>query len=85
MSGNPLQASMPAGTHSQAAPTDAHVAQNRRELVREISSKWGKFSEDDLAKLKDNDDLTQQVADTYGIPRNDAARDVVALLKGRVL
>jgi hypothetical protein len=85
MSGKPMQASTPAETHSQAAPTDAHIAQNRRELVREISSTWGKFSEDDLAALKDNDDLTQQVADKYGIPREDAARDVAALLKGRVL
>lgn len=83
MSGKPMQAGAPAETNSRA--TDAARAQDKRVLLREISSKWGKFSEDDLANLRDNDDLAQQLADKYGIPRNDAVRDVAAMMNGRAL
>ncbi len=49
----------------------------------DIKAKWDKFSDQDLASLKNKDELVNQVATKYGLERNLAQKDVDSLLKGR--
>jgi hypothetical protein len=51
--------------------------------LKEICSKWSKFSEQDVAALKGKADLVSQVVTKYGIPQVQAQSEVDALLKGR--
>ena len=57
--------------------------ENRKIIVNELCAKRGKFSEQDLAALKGKDDLASQVQTRYGLNKEQALRDVDALLKGR--
>jgi uncharacterized protein YjbJ (UPF0337 family) len=57
--------------------------ENRKITVSELRTKWGKFSEQELSALKDKDDLVSQVQSRYGLNKEQALRDVDALLKGR--
>jgi hypothetical protein len=59
------------------------TAEARQIVLKEIGTKWGKFSEHDLSVLKGNDDLVNQVVAKYGLEKVQAQRDVDALLKGR--
>jgi hypothetical protein len=52
-------------------------------VLREICSKWSKFSEQDLAAMKGKADLVSQVVTKYGLPQIQAQTEVDALLKGR--
>lgn len=52
-------------------------------VLKEICSKWSKFSEHDLSALKSKADLVSQVVAKYGIPQVQAQSEVDALLKGR--
>jgi uncharacterized protein YjbJ (UPF0337 family) len=60
-----------------------NAPENRKIIVNELRAKWGKFSEQDLAALKGKDDLVSQVQTRYGLNKEQALRDVDALLKGR--
>ena len=51
----------------------------------EIQQKWGKFSAQEIAALKDNDDLVTQVQAKYALDQAQAQRDVDAFAKGRQL
>jgi hypothetical protein len=55
----------------------------KQTVCNEIRSKWGKFSDQELSALKDNDDLVTQRAAKYGLDKAQAQRDVDALMKGR--
>ena len=69
---------------SNASHGKAGTAAETKEIVfGEIRTRWGKFSEDDLSALKDNNDLVTQLAAKYGIENTPAQRDVDALLNGR--
>ena len=59
------------------------TAENRQIVLTEIRAKWGKFSEQDLASLKGNDDFVTQLAAKYSLEKGQAQRDVDALMKGR--
>jgi len=59
------------------------TAETKQIVLKEIGSKWGKFSELDLSALKGNDDLVTQVLAKYGLEKAQAQRDVDALPKGR--
>ena len=59
------------------------TAETKKIVLKEIGSKWGKFSEQDLSALKGKDDLVNQVVAKYGLEKVQAQRDVDALLKGR--
>ncbi len=59
------------------------TAETKQIVLKEIGSKWGKFSELDLSALKGNDDLVTQVVAKYGLEKAQAQRDVDALPKGR--
>ena len=51
----------------------------------EIQQKWGKFTAQEIAELKDRDDLVAQVQAKYSIDKIQAQRDVDAFAKGRQL
>jgi hypothetical protein len=59
------------------------AAETRQVVLKEITAKWGKFSEQDLSGLKGRDDLVAQLAAKYSLENGQAQRDVDALLKGR--
>lgn len=66
-----------------ASNTNAATAEAKQIILKEIGSKWGKFSEQELSALKDRDDLVTQVVAKYGLEKSQAQRDVDALMKGR--
>ena len=53
------------------------------DILKDISAKWGKFSEDELGALKDKDDLVTQIVAKYSLDKAQALRDVDMVLKGR--
>jgi hypothetical protein len=68
----------------RAAGAKAETATETRQTVfKEITAKWGKFSEQDLSGLKGKDALVTQLAAKYSLEQGQAQRDVDALLKGR--
>jgi hypothetical protein len=67
-----------ASTAKAATPTET-----RQIVLKEVGAKWGKFSEQDLAALKNKDDLVTQVVAKYSLEKGQAQRDVDILLKGR--
>jgi hypothetical protein len=69
---------------SKTTQGKAGTATETKEIVfNEIRTTWGKFSDEDLFALKDNNDLVRQLAAKYGIESAQAQRDVDALLNGR--
>ena len=66
----------PAG---QSAPT------NSTGMRSEIQQKWGKFSAEEVAALKDKDDLVARVQSKYQLEKGQAQRDVDSFAKGRQL
>jgi hypothetical protein len=75
-------ASSNAASNTNAA-TGQSTAEAKQIILKEIGSKWGKFSEQELSALKDRDDLVTQVVAKYGLEKSQAQRDVDALMKGR--
>ena len=75
-------ASSNAASNTNAA-TGQSTAEAKQIILKEIGSKWGKFSEQELSALKDRDDLVSQVVAKYGLEKSQAQRDVDALMKGR--
>jgi hypothetical protein len=69
-----------ASTAKAATPAEA-----RQIVLKEVGAKGGKFSEQDLSALKDNDDLVTQVVANYSLEKGQAQRDVDALLNGRTI
>ncbi len=59
------------------------AARTKQIVCNEIRLKWGKFSDQDLSALKDNNDLVAQRAAKYGLEKAQAQRDVDVLMKGR--
>jgi hypothetical protein len=71
-------------TTSNASTAKPETAADTRQIVlKEIGAKWGKFSEQDLSALKSKDDLVTQVVAKYSLEKDQAQRDVDAVLKGR--
>ena len=70
-----------------ASNTNAATGQSADEakqiVLKEIGTKWSKFSEQELSALKDRDDLVTQVVAKYGLEKSQAQRDVDSLMKGR--
>ena len=52
------------------------AARTKQIVCNEIRLKWGKFSDQDLSALKDNNDLVTQLATKYGLEKAQAQRDV---------
>ena len=70
-------------TPNTASASTGTPADAKKILLKDISSKWGKFSEQELGALKNKDDLVTQVVAKYSIDKAQAQRDVDALMKGR--
>jgi hypothetical protein len=70
-------------TSNTFAAKPADTAAARQIVLKEIGTKWSKFSAHDLSALKDKDDLVTQVVTKYSLERDQAQRDVDALLNGR--
>ncbi len=60
-----------------------NVAETKQILLKDIGSKWNKFSEQELGALKNRDDLVDQVVAKYSLDKAQAQRDVDAVMKGR--
>ena len=58
-------------------------AYQKRLLLDDIGSKWGKFSAQELTDLRDNDDLITKLVTKYGLEKDAALRDAAAVVKGR--
>jgi hypothetical protein len=66
--------------NSNSAPQNTD---QKTSVLKEICSKWSKFSEQDVAAMKGKADLVSQVVTKYGLPQIQAQTEVEALLKGR--
>jgi hypothetical protein len=67
-------------TNSNSAPQNTD---QKSAVMKEICSKWSKFSEQDVAAIKGKADLVSQIVTKYGLPQIQAQSEVDALLKGR--
>jgi hypothetical protein len=81
---------MPSGPSMapERANTDPSIlapSQTKRALLREISAKWGKFSEAELSDLKSNDELVHHLVAKYSLDQLKAQADVDAFMHGRHL
>ena len=75
-----------APSNSNTAPgMSPTVAETKQIVLKDIGTKWDKFSEQDLSALKGKDDLVTQVVAKYGIEKAQAQREVDTVLKGRQL
>ena len=69
--------------NTQQAGAPAAAPQNRPQLIKDIRSKWMKFTEAQLLTLTSKDALVALVAEKYGLAL--AEREVDAVLRGRSL
>lgn len=70
---------------SENTRSDAKTQAPSREMRGEIQQKWGKFSDQEISAIKDNDDLVAHVQAKYSLDKAQAKRDVDAFAKGRQL
>jgi len=70
-------------TPNTATPSTSNPAEAKQMLLKDISSKWGKFSEQELGAIKNKDDLITQVVAKYSIDKAQAQREVDTVMKGR--
>lgn len=68
-------------TRSDGATSQAPSTSMRGDIQR----KWGKFSEDEIAALKNKDDLVALIQGKYSLDKAQAQRDVDAFANGRQL
>jgi hypothetical protein len=67
--------------HANAATNTSNTGGMRSE----IAQKWSKFSETEIAALKNNDELVSLVQAKYALDKTQAQMDVNAFAKGRQL
>jgi hypothetical protein len=70
-------------TPNTASASTGTPADAKQILLKDIGSKWGKFSEQELGALKNKDDLITKIVAKYSIDKAQAQRDVDAVMKGR--
>ena len=68
---------------NQVTSNTVNPAEAKQILLKDISSRWGKFSEQELDALKSKDDLVTQIVAKYSIDKAQAQSDVDAVMKGR--
>jgi hypothetical protein len=61
----------------------ANFSDSKKLILTDIRAKWGKFSEDELGALKNNDDLVTQIVAKYSTDKAQVQREVDTLLNGR--
>ena len=64
------------------SPTNA-APEGKQLLMKDIASKWSKFSETEIAALKNRDELVTGVQSKYSLDAGQAGREVDGVLKGR--
>ena len=74
---SPIQAEKANAANNAAAKSEG--------MRGDIAQRWGKFSAEEIAALKDKDDLISQVQSKYSIERAQALTDVDSFAKGRPL
>ena len=70
---------------NESAPVSPAPASAASPMRSEIIAKWGRFNADEIAALKNNDDLTAQLQKKYNLEKSQAQKDVDAFAKGRTL
>lgn len=68
---------------SSADRTKAVADETRRVLLKDIGAKWDRFSEADIAALKNADGLAKLLSAKYGCDEEQAVKDTTRFLKGR--
>lgn len=61
----------------------SNPAEAKQILLKDIGTKWAKFTEQELGALKNKDDLVARVVAKYSIDKAQAQRDVDTVMKGR--
>lgn len=79
----PNYAAKPAVTSPMSANGSAEP--NKHTVLKDISTKWDKFSPQELSAIKTQDDLVKQVESKYGLEKGLAQREVDAVLRGRAI
>ena len=59
------------------------ATEGKKLLMTDIASKWSKFSETEIAALKNRDELVSGVQSKYSLDATQAGREVDGLLAGR--
>lgn len=59
------------------------LPEGKQLLMKDIASKWPKFSETEIAALKNRDELVTGVQSKYSLDTTQAGREVDSVLKGR--
>ena len=57
--------------------------ESKQLLMKDIASKWSKFSETEISAFKDRDELVTGVQSKYDLDADQASREVDSVLKGR--
>jgi hypothetical protein len=73
------------GMTSNSQPEPAKTQTSASGMRGEIQQKWVRFNADEIAGLKDKDDLVAQVQAKYQLDKAQAQKDVDAFAKGRQL
>lgn len=66
-------------------PESAKTQEPATGMRGEIQQKWGRFDADEIAALKDKDDLVAKLQTKYQLDKPQAQKDVDAFAKGRQL
>jgi hypothetical protein len=74
---------MNTATQKTASASTGNSVENKKIILKDIGTKWGKFSEQELSALKNKDDLVTQIVAKYSMDKAQAQRDVDAVMKGR--
>ncbi len=74
---------MNTATQNAGPANTGNEAENKKTLLKDIGTKWNKFSEQELGALKNRDDLVNQVVSKYSLDKAQAQRDVDTVMKGR--
>ena len=67
---------------NMTSPTSG-APEGKQLLMKDIASKWSKFSETEIAALKNRDELVTGVQSKYSLDAGQAGREVDGVLKGR--
>ena len=70
-------------TPNAVEPNPMQAKAEAKLLRTEIGNKWGKFTQQELTDLKDNDDLVAALVAKYGLEKDAATRDAATVVKGR--
>jgi hypothetical protein len=66
-----------------AIVTPPTTEEGRKILLKDIATKWNKFSEQETTAMKSKDDLVTQLVAKYSMEKAQAQHDADAFLKGR--